>query len=260
MSSRRGATFRVAGAAVVVDGGRRALADVDLAIGAGERVAIVGPSGAGKTTLLRLLGAARTADAGRVTVDGTDVAELGNEARRRLRAELGFVHQDHALVGNLRVAQNVIAGKLGQRGRLAALRSMLWPRRDELEAAHALLGTLGIDELLFQRTDRLSGGEAQRVAIARALFQAPRALLCDEPIAAVDPARARDLCERLIELADQRGATVVASLHDLKLARALFPRLVGLRAGRVVFDRVAGELGSDELEALYRLDDPVRDG
>lgn len=250
----RGAAFEVAGARVDVGAGRVALAGVDLQIAPGERVAVVGPSGAGKTTLLRLLGAGLVADAGRVAVDGVDTSELEGDARRRLRAALGFVHQDHALVPNLRVAANVIAGGLGRRGRWAALRSVLRPRREDLERAHALLEPLGIDALLFQRVDRLSGGEAQRVAIARALFQEPRGLLADEPVASVDPARARDLLERLLELAAERGVTLVASLHDVELARALFPRLVGLREGRVVFDRPADALGPSDFEDLYRLE------
>ncbi len=235
------------------------LAGVDLAIAPGEVVALVGPSGAGKTTLLRLLVGAVRPNAGRVVVDDVDLATTDPGTLRRARARLGFVHQDLALVPNVRVAQNVIAGKLGRRGFLASLRSMLLPSDADLEAAHALLARVGIGDKLFQRTDTLSGGQQQRVAIARALFQEPSALLADEPLASVDPARARALLELLVSLAAERGLTLVLSLHDVALARELVPRCVGLRDGRVAFDRPTADVDDASWRALYRLrEDDVR--
>ena len=109
---------------------------------------------------------------------------------------------------------------------------------------------MGIGEKLYQRTDHLSGGQQQRVAVARALFQKPKAILADEPVSAVDPERARDLMELLTTLAREEGLTLVASLHDLSLARRYFDRVIGLREGEVVFDGLAGE---PEVEQLYRL-------
>jgi phosphonate transport system ATP-binding protein len=229
------------------------LSSVDLAVESGEALALVGPSGSGKTTLLRLLNGALRPARGTVAVEGRDLFSLAPTELRAARARVGFVHQDHALVPNVRVAQNVIAGRLGQRGLLASLRSLVWPSARDLTEAHAVLERLGIEDKLFQRTDALSGGEQQRVALARALFQRPGALLADEPVASVDPARARTVIELLTGLAAERAFTLVVSLHDLALARAFFPRIVGLRRGRVCFDRRTEALSQADYDALYAL-------
>lgn len=247
------AIFQLKGAAVDYDG-RLALGPVDLSIDAGEAVAIVGPSGSGKTTLLRLLNGTLRPTRGEVLALGRPITERTSSELRELRAHIGFVHQDHALVPILRGGQNVIAGCLGQRGFWSSARAILWPQRVDLERAHSLLERVGIGEKLFQRTDTLSGGQQQRVAIARALFQDPKALLADEPVASVDPARGRALLELMTDLARERNLTLVASLHDLSLARALFPRLIGLRAGQVEIDHAPGDIAESTFQDLYSLE------
>ena len=234
------------------------LSDLNLEVRAGDTLSIVGPSGAGKTTVLRLLNGTLRPSRGQVLVDGVDLGSLGAREVRAHRARIGFVHQDHSLVPNLRVSQNVLAGKLGRLGFFGAARTMLWPERSDLERALDLLDAAGIGEKLFARTDTLSGGERQRVAIARALYQDPGALLADEPVASVDPARARDLIQLLVSLATERELTLVVSLHDIELARAFFPRTVGLRAGRLVFDAPTESLASEDFDELYRLEVSTR--
>ena len=191
-------------------------------------------------------------------MNGEDLRSLPMRALRRVRSRVGFVHQDHSLVPNLRVSQNVVAGKLGERGFFAAARSMLFPKREDVERAYALLERVGIPDKLFERTDTLSGGEQQRVAIARALFQDPSALLADEPFASVDRARALDLVELITGVAAERSLTLVVSLHDLGLAR-MFPRIVGLRAGLVVFDAPTDSVAETELAELFRLEEEASD-
>ncbi len=245
-------TFELVGVHVQY-GAREVLRGVSLSAEPGEAIALVGPSGAGKTTLLRVLGGSVLPTRGTARIGGEDLARLTPRARRALRSRLGFVHQDHSLVPVLRVAQNVLAGRLGRHGFLGGLRSVLLARRAEVAEVHAVLERVGIAEKLYQRTDTLSGGQQQRVAIARALYQEPTALLADEPVASVDPARAHDLVGLLTRLAREEGLTLVASLHDPALAREFFPRVIGLRRGVVVFD---GRDRFDEAQArdLYRID------
>jgi phosphonate transport system ATP-binding protein len=251
--------FELDGTSVLYDG-HAALADAHLRVERGEAVALVGPSGAGKTTLLRLLCAAVTPTSGRVLVAGQDLEALSQGKLQGLRARIGFVHQDLALVPNLRVSQNVIAGSLGSLGFLRSVRAMLLPSSRELDRASGILERVGIGEKLFQRTDSLSGGQRQRVAIARALYQEPWAILADEPVSSVDPARARDTVALLRELCAERGLTLIVSLHDLQLAREILPRLVGLRGGRIVFDRSTQAVSEQDFRELYRLEGRGPDG
>lgn len=235
-------------------GDAAALRSVSMDIADGERVALVGPSGAGKTTLLRLLNGSVRAVSGEVSIHGQVVNTLSTRQLREVRSRIGFVHQDLRLVDNLRVIQNVLAGRLGEQSLLGAMRSMLLPSRAQTRRVYDLLQRVGIGEKLYQRTSHLSGGQQQRVAIARALHQEPIALLADEPVASVDPARARDTVRLLVEIAEQRGVTLCMSLHTLELAREFFPRLVGLRRGRIVFDRPSAQIQEAEFDQLYQLD------
>ncbi|MEM7246753.1 MAG: ATP-binding cassette domain-containing protein [Acidobacteriota bacterium] len=234
-------------------GDRSALRELDLTTEPGETLALLGASGSGKTTTLRLLNGLQAPTSGAVRLDDRELTERSSADLRQVRSRIGFVPQQLALMPNVSVLANVLAGALGRRGQLAALRSWLLPTRDDEEQVHALLERLGIGDLLYQRVDRLSGGQQQRVAVARALFQEPRVLLADEPVSSVDPARARDLLELLLELADERGFALVASLHDHGLARELFPRLVGLSEGRLVFDAPAADVSDETLATLHDL-------
>lgn len=247
------AAFELHGAGVVYSG-RAALTDAHLVVDPGEALALVGPSGAGKTTLLRLLNASQSPTSGSVCVDYRRLDRLAPDELRAVRARIGFVHQDLALIPNYRVLQNVIAGSLGRMSFAGSVRAMLLPHRAEVERAAAILRRVGIGEKLYQRTDSLSGGQRQRVALARALYQEPSALLLDEPVSSVDPARARDLVELVTEISRERRMTLLVSIHDIDLARNFFPRLVGLRDGRIVFDGATDTIHTRDLSALYSLE------
>ena len=239
-----------------------ALDGVSLAIGTGEAVALVGPSGAGKTTFLRLLNGTVRPDSGTVSAGGRALPGMTGSDLRRFRSAVGFVPQDFGLVPELRVMHNVVAGRVGRRGLLGSLRDQFLPAAATVRAVYSTLERVGIPEKLYERTENLSGGQQQRVAVARALFQEPDALLADEPVSSVDPARARATMDLLVSLARERGLTLVVSLHHVEIAREYFPRLVGLRRGRVAFDRAAKDLSQGELRSLYELEDDeiLRDG
>lgn len=232
-----------------------ALAEVNLSIATGERVALIGPSGAGKSTLLSLLNGTLLPSAGQVTVLGQDLRRLSPRQRRRVQRQIGTVYQQHHLVTNLSVIHNVNAGHLGRWSLAKAAWSLLWPQ--SVEIAARALAQVGIAEKLYVRTDRLSGGEQQRVAIARVLVQDPVAILADEPIASLDPARAHDLMALLCRLTEQSGKTLVISLHDIEYAFQYCTRLVGLRQGQIQFDALPAQVTDAMIHELYRLEQPV---
>ena len=242
-------SLRLAKVGVVHANGRRALAAIDLAVAAGERVALIGPSGAGKTTLLRVAAAALRPTEGRVALIEDDPWTLAPRALRTLRARIGFVHQAPPIPPRLRVVTAVLAGRLGQWSTARALRSWLLP--DDIAGARDALARVGLADRVFDRCDQLSGGQLQRVAVARTLYQAPALLLADEPVSALDATTADAVLRELVDYSTEAGATFVASLHAVDLALRWFPRIVGVRDGAVAFDLPAAEVTPERLAALY---------
>jgi phosphonate transport system ATP-binding protein len=232
-------------------GANPALVGVDLQVGVGEHVALVGPSGAGKTSVLRLCNGTLSPSEGEVEVLGQRLANCTESQLRSVRRRVGTVYQQLNLVGPLRVVHNVNAGRLGTWSLPRALWSLVRP--GEIDAARAALERVGIGGQLFTRTDRLSGGEQQRVALARVLIQAPDLIVADEPISSLDPARSSAVMELLTGVVAGHRRTLIVSLHDFPVARQFCDRVVGIRAGRVVFDLPAREV-TDRIGAeLYRI-------
>ncbi|HEY2561033.1 MAG TPA: ATP-binding cassette domain-containing protein [Caldimonas sp.] len=229
--------------------GHRALRAVTLGLGAGERAAVIGPSGAGKTTLVRVLGTSLRPTQGRLALGGVDPWQLGAAALRRLRSSIGVVHQSPPIPPRLRVVTAVLAGRLGTRPAWQSLASLLAPV--DAAGARAALERLDLGERVFDRCDRLSGGQLQRVGIARVLYQQPALILADEPVSALDPTLADASVGALVAESEQRGATLVASLHAVDLALKWFPRLIGMRGGEIVFDRPTAAVTSTMLHDLY---------
>jgi phosphonate transport system ATP-binding protein len=229
--------------------GTVAVDDVTLDIRTGERVAVIGPSGAGKTTLFRLLNATLRPTSGRLRFDGADLESLSVRRLRQVRRQIGTVYQQHNLVPQLRVIHNVLAGRLGHWPLPKALLSLLSPQ--ERAVALMALEQVGIPEKLYSRTAHLSGGQQQRVAIARVLVQDPEVILADEPISSVDPTLGRTIIELLVHLAERHHKTLVANLHAVSFALDFFPRVVGFRQGRVVFDLPSAAVSDQVLAELY---------
>lgn len=251
-TARSGSRLTLDGVCVTL-AGQAVLHDVSFTLEPGEAVALVGLSGAGKTTLLRTCNGMVMPERGSVRLGNHDLATLSPTALRRTRLGIGLIHQDLGLVGNLRVIQNVVSGRLGRRSLLGGARDLLIPARAVVRRVYEILESVGIPDKLYVRTDRLSGGEQQRVAIARALFQEPRVLLADEPVASVDPARARRTVALLRDLCAAQELSLCVSLHNLELAMEFFPRLVALRAGRILFDKKRAAVTPADLDALFQL-------
>lgn len=231
-------------------GATRALSRVAFDIAPGEQVALIGASGSGKTTLLRLLGLQEKPISGNISVLGCDLNSAKSEELRATRTRVGMLPQDLGLVPNLRVIQNVVLGRSGRRNLVTTVRDLLWPRKADREEIFEILKRMGVAAKMYDRTDSLSGGQQQRVALSRTLYQGAEILLADEPLSAVDPARARDVLELLTGLSNEQGSTLVVSLHQVALAREFFPRVIGLKGGEVVFD---GQPDDAQLSSLYDL-------
>lgn len=242
-------SFELEGAVLVHANGHRALRGVTLSAVDGERVAVIGPSGAGKTTLLRVIGCSLRPTEGSVRTLGEAPWSLGPGALRRLRARIGLVHQAPPIPPRLRVVTAVLAGRLGEWSLRRALWSLLHPV--DAAGAHEALARLEIGDRLFDRCDRLSGGQLQRVGIARVLYQRPALLLADEPVSALDPTLADLSVQQLVAQSEATGATLVASLHAVDLALRWFGRIVGMREGQVLFDLPAAQVTPVMLQALY---------
>ncbi len=226
-----------------------ALQPLRLQVAAGEHVAVIGPSGAGKTTLLQVLACALPPSAGTWRVDGHDPWALPRRTLQRLRGRLFLAPQTPPLPPRQRVVTAVLAGRLPAMGLLASLRSLFYP--SDIPAAHAALEAFDLADKLFERVDRLSGGERQRVGLARALLAPGTLWLVDEPLSALDPTRSRQAVQTLVQQARERGVTLVATLHQVDMALAHFPRIVALRDGKLAFDLPAAEVTRERLERLY---------
>ena len=229
--------------------GHRALRAVHLEVAAGECVAVIGPSGAGKTTLLRVAGAALRASEGRVMTLGELPWRLSARSLRRLRSRVGMVYQSPPLPPRMRVVTAVLAGRLGQWSLARALGSLVYP--SDIAGARDALARLDMADRLFDRCDRLSGGQLQRVGIARVLYQRPDLLLADEPVSALDPALADAAVGELVAQSRGTGCTLLASLHAVDLALRWFPRIVGMRDGAVQFDVPVSAVTTQMLHELY---------
>jgi phosphonate transport system ATP-binding protein len=230
-------------------GSKTVVCDVSLRIDKGAFVGVIGRSGAGKSTLLRLVNRLIDPSAGRIVFDGVEVTALKGRALRVWRARAAMVFQQFNLIGRLDVLTNVLIGRLAAVPPWRPLLG-LWPDADKAIAL-SILEQLDIAQLAPHRADHLSGGQQQRVAIARALVQDPQLILADEPTASLDPHNARVVMNALQRINRHFGITIVCNLHSLDIARAYCDRLVGMGAGKIVFDGVPANLTDAAARALY---------
>jgi len=225
-----------------------ALVDVSLQVAAGEMLVILGPSGAGKSTLLRCINRLVAPTGGEVRVAG-EAEPTSRAGLRRLRSQVGMIFQDHNLVPRLSVLKNVLAGRLSRMPLWLSLLQLF--RAEDIRIALDCLRRVELEERAWSRADRLSGGQQQRVGIARALAQQPGAILADEPVASLDPNSARLVLGDLKRASRELGIAVLCNLHQVGYALEFADRIVGIHAGRVVFEGTPDALDDRALGRIY---------
>lgn len=217
----------------IYNDGTVALHDVSFEVADGEFLIIIGLSGSGKSTLLRCINRLIDPTEGQIIWDGMDIAAAEPGQLREIRRQIGMVFQHFNLVKRSTVFTNVLSGRLGYANPLSSLMHRF--TAEDLEMARQALEQVGIADQAHKRADELSGGQQQRVGIARALMQEPHMILADEPVASLDPVLAHSILGYLEQLNQERGITVLCSLHYLDLVQRYATRVIGLRAGQIVY-------------------------
>src|SRR5437660_10677055 len=233
-------------------GAKTAVDNASFSIAPGGFVGVIGRSGAGKSTLLRMINRLAQPAEGRILYNDVDITALRGKELQQWRARSAMIFQQFNLIGRLDVLTNVLMGRLAE---IPSWRSLtqLWPEEDKALAMSAL-EQFDMAAIAGPRADQLSGGQQRRVAIARALVQEPEIILADEPIASLDPRNTRIVMDALLRINKHFGITVLCNLHSLDLARSYCDRLIGMAAGRVVFDGAPAALTDRVARELYDLE------
>lgn len=229
--------------------GFEGLKHVNLEIEQGEFVAIIGLSGAGKSTLIRTINRMHDVTSGKLTVDDVDVMSLSGKQLRRFRRKIGMIFQSFNLITRTTVIKNVLT---------ALVPDMPWYRtvfgiysKEEKLQALKCLDKVGILDKAFVRADQLSGGQQQRVALARTLAQNPAIILADEPVAALDPVTANQVMGDFKKINEDMNISILINIHHVDLALKYASRVVGIRAGEIVYDGPASEVTQEVLTNIY---------
>lgn len=227
----------------------QALTDVSLTVTEGEFVCVIGPSGAGKSTLLRCINRLVDATQGDLVFNGQNITRVTGRALREVRTNIGMVFQNYNLVERRSVLENVLHGKLGHKSTLAG--ALGFYTEAEKAEAFEILEMFGLAKLAYKRCSELSGGQKQRVGIARAAMQHPKLILCDEPIASLDPNSAEMIMDYLRRMNETMGITCIVNLHHVDYAIQYADRIVGINAGRVVHDGPSKAIQQHDLARIY---------
>jgi len=226
-----------------------ALSDVSFSVEEGEFIAIIGPSGAGKSSLLRCINRMIEASEGEIIFDGVNVLNANKQDLRRIRTKIGMIFQHYNLVDRLTVIENVLHGRLGYKSTLAGILGRY--SDEEKRQAFQIVEILGLNEQVYQRCDQLSGGQKQRVGIARALVQNPKLILCDEPIASLDPSASKIIMDHLRNICAKMKITVIVNLHQVQVALKYADRIIGIKQGEVVFNGSPEHLSTEQIYDIY---------
>lgn len=228
---------------------RPVLKDINLEVKQGEFISVIGPSGAGKSTFLRCINRMIDISDGEIHFDGTNIMSLNKRNLRKHRTKIGMIFQHYNLVSRLTVIENVLHGRLGYKSTFHGVLG-LFKEEEKREAFH-LLEKLGMGEHAYKRCDQLSGGQKQRVGIARALIQSPKLLLCDEPIASLDPSSSKIIMDHLKGISAEMNITCIVNLHQVDVAKRYSDRIIGLNAGEIVYDGTPEDLFEPQIRKIY---------
>lgn len=228
----------------------KALDDLSFSVKEGEFLSIIGPSGAGKSTVLRCINRLVDATDGKIIYNGKDIMHINKRQLRNVRTKTGMIFQHYNLVDRLSVTENVLHGRLGQKSTFSGMIGHY--SESEKEQAFAILEELGLAEQAYKRCDALSGGQKQRVGIARAIMQQPKLILCDEPIASLDPKASKTIMDHLAQINQSMQITCIVNLHQVDVAMKYSQRILGIAAGKLVFDGTPSELTQEKIHEIYQ--------
>jgi phosphonate transport system ATP-binding protein len=229
--------------------GVKGLDDVNLTVNDGDFLCIIGLSGAGKSTLLRSINKMHTIQSGTIVVNGDDISKAKGKKLRLIRRNIGMIFQSFNLVNRSSVYKNVLAGRVGYHSTFSTLFGIY--TKEEKMLALQSLDKLGILDKAFIRADQLSGGQQQRVALARALTQEPKIILADEPVASLDPVTTVSVMDDFAKINKEFGITIVANMHHVDLAIKYANRIIGIKAGKIVFDGRPEDITDEVLFNIY---------
>lgn len=238
----------------VYDNGTVGLDQINLTIYKGEFVVVVGLSGAGKSTLLRSINRLQDITKGNINIAGQSITQAKGKNLRLLRRNIGMIFQNFNLVKRSSVLRNVLTGRVAYYTTWKTTFNLF--SKEDKQKAYEALQKVDLADKVYNRADELSGGQQQRVSIARVLTQNPEIILADEPTASLDPKTSRRVMSDLKMLNKNYGMTVVANLHSVELAREFGERVIGIRAGKVVYDGKMSETPQSVFDEIYSGGDP----
>ena len=230
--------------------GITALKNVSFDVEKGEFISIIGPSGSGKSTLLRSINKMIDISQGSILFKNRNIEKLKKKEIELVRREIGMIFQNYNLVERLTVIENVLHGRLGYKSVFAGILGIY--SEEEKKEAFNFLEKVNMTKYAYQKCNELSGGQKQRVGIARAIMQKPKLLLCDEPIASLDPKTAENIMDYLKKIVTELKITCIVNLHQVDIAKKYSNRIIALNKGEKIFDDKPEYLTDDMIEFIYK--------
>ena len=230
--------------------GTNALKNISFDVEKGEFISVIGPSGSGKSTLLRSINKMIDISQGSILFEDKNIESLKKTQIELVRREIGMIFQSYNLVERLTVIENVLHGRLGYKSVIAGILGIY--SEEEKKEAFNFLEKVNMTEYAYRKCNELSGGQKQRVGIARAIMQKPKLLLCDEPIASLDPKTAENIMDYLKKIVSELKITCIVNLHQVDIAKKYSDRIIALNKGEKIFDDKTERLTDDMIEFIYK--------